>query len=81
MSYTNEGENYRKYGIVIIESYNKTIGSKVYTYTYDSNLLIKEQITDTTNDIDVTLEYIYDESKQVVGVVEGNNVYYYDKKL
>ena len=57
----------------------KTIGSKVYTYTYDGNLLIKEKITDTTNDIDVTLEYIYDESQQLVGVVEGNNVYYYDK--
>ena len=57
----------------------KTTGSKVYTYTYDGNLLIKEQITDTTNDIDVTLEYIYDESQQLVGVVEGNNVYYYDK--
>ena len=81
MSYTNEVENYRKYGIVIIESYNKTICSKVYTYTYDGNLLIKEQITDTTNDIDVTLEYIYDESKQLVGVVEENNVYYCDKKL
>ena len=59
----------------------KTIGSKVYTYTYDGNLLIKEQITDTTNDIDVTLEYIYDESQQLVGVVEGNNVYYYDRNI
>ena len=32
MSYTNEGENYRKYGIVIIESYDKTLGYTVYEY-------------------------------------------------
>ena len=32
MSYTNEGENYRKYGIVIIESYDKTLGYAVYEY-------------------------------------------------
>lgn len=32
MSYTNEGENYRKYVIVIIESYDKTLGYTVYEY-------------------------------------------------
>jgi hypothetical protein len=28
LSYTNEGENYRKYGIVIIESYDKTLDTQ-----------------------------------------------------
>ena len=57
----------------------KTVGTKVHTYTLDNINIIKEHILDTTNNIDVTLEYIYDQSNQLVGVVEGNNVYYYDK--
>ena len=32
MSYTNEGENYHKYGIVIIKSYDKTLWYIVYEY-------------------------------------------------
>lgn len=32
MYYTSEEENYRKYGIVIIESYDKTLGYIVYEY-------------------------------------------------
>ncbi len=32
MSYTTEGENYRKYGIVIIEKYDEILGYTVYEY-------------------------------------------------
>ena len=37
MSYTNEGENYRKYVVVIIESYDKTLGYTVYEYRKPTN--------------------------------------------
>ena len=30
MYYTTENENYRKYGIVIIEAYNETLRTTVY---------------------------------------------------
>ena len=74
-SYNNTTFEYNVYG----QRTKKTVGTKVYTYTLDNTNIIKEHILDTTNNIDVTLEYIYDQSNQLVGVVEGNNVYYYDK--
>ena len=32
MYYTNENENYRKYGIVILEVYDETLRTTVYHY-------------------------------------------------
>ena len=32
MYYTTETENYRKYGIIVIEAYDKTLGTTVYYY-------------------------------------------------
>ena len=59
----------------------KTVGTKVYTYTLDNTNIIKEHILDTTNNIDVTLEYIYDANNTLVGVIENENIYYYDRDI
>ena len=59
----------------------KTVGTKVYTYTLDNTNIIKEHILDTTNNIDVTLEYIYDSNNTLVGVIENENIYYYDRDI
>ena len=57
MSYTNEGENYRKYGIVIIESYDKTLWYTVYEYRKPT---IKERQERNNNGKELTLELLYD---------------------
>ena len=59
----------------------KTVGTKVYTYTLDNTNIIKEHILDITNNIDVTLEYIYDANNTLVGVIENENIYYYDRDI
>ena len=63
MSYTNEGENYRKYGIVIIESYDKTLGYTVYEYRKPT---IKERQ-------EIILNYIIEYNNEPIDLIYLSN--------
>ena len=63
MSYTNEGENYRKYGIVIIESYDKTLGYTVYEYRKPT---IKERQ-------EIILNYILQNNNEPIDLIYLSN--------
>ena len=63
MQYTNEGENYRKYGIVIIESYDKTLVYTVYEYRKPT---IKEKQ-------EIILNYIIQNNNQSIDLLYLSN--------
>lgn len=63
MSYTNEGENYRKYGIVIIESYDNTLGYTVYEYRKPT---IKERQ-------EIILNYIIQNNNEPIDLIYLSN--------
>ena len=71
MSYTNEGENYRKYGIVIIESYDKTLGYTVYEYRRPT---IKERQ-------EIILNYIIQYNNEPIDLINLSNKLCVSKKL
>lgn len=52
MYYITENENYRKYGIIVIEAYGKTLGTTVYHYRKPTTSERKE----------IILNYIIDNS-------------------
>ena len=59
----------------------KTVGTTKYTYKYEYNKLVKEIISDTTNEIYVALDFIYNQDNELIGVYNNHKTYYYDKNV
>ena len=59
----------------------KSVGTTKYTYKYEDNKLVKEIISDTTNEIYVILDFIYNQDNELIGVYNNHKTYYYDKNV
>ena len=77
---TSYGNNTYEYNL-LGQRTKKTTQTHIHEYTYDDTLLVKEKITNKSNNQVVVLEYIYDQQNILIGVAENYNVYYYDRDI
>ena len=74
------GTNIYEYNTFNIRT-KKTSNTHIHEYTLEDTKIIKEQIKDKNNTLNITFEYIYDEQDMLMGLIYNNNVYYYDKDV